>query len=388
MGKMKKQLLPSFFVLGLLLLMVGCQFFKKAVSAEPVEKISADTIRVYKDALDNLKVAQAKNSPFPDLMSLMGKISLTEDRTTTVPARVQGRIDSIYFASGERVSQGQVLATLFSPDFISAKEEYLQALRQQQAQSGGSKKKGGSFEADPSDFANLAQLSRKKLETMGLSPADIDGLASAPTNDSGKTLLVVRAPRSGVLIQKNAVLGNLVNTGDTLFMIGDLTKVWFSGDIYPEDLPKVKKNQEVYINVVGIDHELKGKVSFISPLVDPSTRSIKIRALIDNPKEALKADQYVQGNVVLEDKTALVVPTKAIVRTPEGLVAYKRVNSKTVEGKESGADFQRVPVQVGSEQNGKTAVISGLNDGEEIVIDGAWLLDAALNSTDLKAEGK
>ncbi|PWU19427.1 MAG: hypothetical protein C5B49_05795 [Bdellovibrio sp.] len=361
--------------------LISCSWFEKPENHDPVQKIDAKTIRVAKEALDNLKITKAENKDFPDLLSLMGKISVTEDRTTIVPARVAGRMEAIYFASGEHVNQGQILATMFSPDFIAAREEYLLSLKQaNQKESAG----------DPSDFANLAQMARKKLETMGLNSEDIGNLAGASADDSKKFLLNVRAPRSGVLIQKSAVLGNLQNLGDTLFIIGDLSKVWFSGDLYPEDLPKVYVGQKVFINAVGVNVPLYGKVSFISPLVDPNTRSIKIRASMENPNKALKMDEYVQGNVVLAEKTTLVVPTDAIVRTPEGPVMFKRVahlpktlvdpsDAKKLEIDES-MDFQLVTVSVGKEQSGMSSILTGLQAGDEVVSEGSWLLNSALNS--------
>jgi membrane fusion protein, copper/silver efflux system len=375
-----KKLTQPLLVL-LVLSLCSCNWVKKVQTHDPVERVDASTIRVYKEALENLKVGKANQEPFPDLLSLMGKISVTEDRTTIVPARVTGRIENIFFASGEHVNQGQILATMFSPDFIAAREEYLLSLKQ--ANSGS---------ADPSDFSNLAQMSRKKLETMGLNAVDIGALPNNSMSDPQKILLNVRAPRSGVLIQKSAVLGNLNNVGDTLFIIGDLSKVWFSGDIYPEDLPKVHVGQDVFINAVGVEKPLYGKVSFISPLVDPNTRSIKIRAAMENPNKALKMDEYVQGNVVLENKTELVVPTEAIVRTPEGPVIFKHIghipndvsldnlDAKKLENFVDSMDFKKVAVRVGNEQNGMTAIVTGVNAGDEIVSDGGWLLDAALNA--------
>jgi Cu(I)/Ag(I) efflux system membrane fusion protein len=338
---------------------------------EPVEKLGTDTVRIYKDALENLKMESAHIAPFPELLSLMGKVGVTEDRTTVVPARVAGRTESIFFASGEYVTTGKVLMSLFSPDYVAAKEEYLQAAHQ------ANEHPSALSHADPSDFANLALLARKKLETMGLSKEDIQGLREDTSKDA---LLTIRAPRSGVIMTKGAALGNLVNVGDTLFVIGDLSKVWFSGDLYPEDLPKVHKGQEVFINVVGVEKPIFGKVFFISPLVDPNTRSIKIRALMDNPGNSLKAEEYVQGNIILTKKDALLVPTTAIVRTPEGLVTYKRVTPNTAETNVASLDFKKVPVVVGAEQSGRSAISSGLSDGDIIVSDGAWLLDAALNS--------
>lgn len=374
-------LLPILWVASL----CSCSWFRKEPVRDPVQRVDATTIRVYKDALENIKISKTKTVPFPDLLSLMGKISVTEDRTTIVPARVSGRIESIFFASGEYVKRGQILATMFSADFIAAREEYLLSLKQAQSAGGPA--------ADSSDFANLAQMSKKKLETMGLSAADIAALPVTPVSDPKIALLNVRAPRDGVLIQKSAVLGNLQNVGDTLFIIGDLSKVWFSGDIYPEDLPKVRVGQDVFINAVGVEKPLYGKVSFISPLVDPNTRSIKIRAAMGNPNKALKMDEYVQGNVVLENKVAIVVPSDSIVRTADGPVIYKQVAHtpnenppEALEAKQLGTvfeslDFKKVSVKLGSEQAGMTAIADGLKEGDEVVSDGGWLLDAALNGS-------
>ena len=100
-------------------------------------------------------------------------------------------------------------------------------------------------------------------------------------------LTLNRAPRAGAVISKNAILGNAVNLGDALFMIADLHRVWFLGDMYPEDLIKVKKDQEVVIEGASPDQMLHGRVSFISPIVDPNSRTIKIRALMENPSLSL-----------------------------------------------------------------------------------------------------
>lgn len=376
-----------YFIAGFLTLCGGIyfgstsSFFKKVQTHEPVERIDDSSIRVYKDALDNIKISRISIMDFPDRLYLMGKVGITEDRTTVIPARVTGRIENIYFASGEMITKGQLLATLFSPDFVAAKEEFIQALKQ-------SKKPTGKGD----DFTDLARLARKKLEILGLSHSDIDAIASSSSDrgqdsDSDPTsksspFLNLRAPRSGFIIAKGAVLGNSVNIGDTLFTIGDMDKVWFTGDLYPEDLPKIHKNQEVVITVTGIDKQIYGKVSFISPMVDPTTRSIKIRALMDNPNGALKADMYVQGSVTLSQRKALLVPTPAIVRTPEGDVVFKRVNKSSVETDLNSIDFKKVPVQLSNEQNGMTAILKGLEDGDDVVTDGAWLLDNALVSSE------
>ena len=373
---MKPQLFLPAFTLSLLL--TSCHWFSKEEIKHPVEKRNESTLIVRKEALENLKISRVTMSDFPEKLYLMGKIGITEDRTTVIPSRVSGRIEAIYLASGESVTKGQVLASLFSPDFLSAKEEYLLSVRQ-------AKNKSGS--ADPSDFSNLAQMSRKKLLAMGLNNEDIDSLSAGGTEASDKAAeksehLRIRAPRDGVIIAKNAVIGNLVNVGDALFTIGDLSKVWFAGDIYPEDLSKIKKDQEVVIQVTGSQEAIYGKVSFISPIVDPISRSIKIRALMDNPKGLLKGDMYVQGSVTLRKSKTLLLPTNSIIRTPLGDSVFKKIQAQTSEGNLESIEFKKVMVQIGKDQEGLTAVTAGLVDGDEVVSEGAWLLDSVLNSSD------
>lgn len=350
----------------------GCR--TRTEAHEPVERVDDSTLRVYSGALKNLRFATASVMDFPDTLPIPGKISVTEDRTHIVPARVAGRIDSIFFASGEHVAAGKPLATLFSPDYIAAREEYLLSLRQSKSTRG---------KADPSDFASLTRMARKKLETMGLSPRDVDALKDDGPDESGKPpMLLVRAPQSGVIIAKSAVLGNLVNVGDTLFMIGDLSKVWFLGDVYPEDLPRVRKGQQVRLIVPGVEEPLTGTVSFISPIVDPTSRTIKVRSVVDNRDGVLRGDEYVQASLILNERKALLVPSPAVIRTPEGDMVFKRISPKSVESDVADLDFRRIPVKAGPERQGMIAIEAGLSDGDEVVSDGALLLDAALNSTE------
>ena len=363
-------------------LLSSCNWFKKDGHAAPVEKVDATVVRVYQDAMQNIKTDKAVMADFPDRLYITGKAAVTEDRTTVVPSRVTGRIETIYFASGEYVEKGKLLATIYSPDFVSAKEEYLQSLRRSKDSTG------------KAAFSDLAAMSRKKLLTMGLSQDDVEAIAKtsqekehSPAPEGGATvepdaLLNLRAPRSGYIIAKGAALGNTVNIGDTLFTIGDLRKVWFLGDVYPEDLPKIKKDQDVVIQVSGAKEPIFGKISFISPMVDPTTRSIKVRAIMDNPHGILKADMYVQGSVTLQKRKALLVPAAAIVHAADQDVVFKRVETKSAENSVLiSVDYKQIPVKVGEEQDGMVPVQEGLNEGEEIVTDGAWLLDNVLEGS-------
>jgi Cu(I)/Ag(I) efflux system membrane fusion protein len=323
-----------------------------------VERISDDSLRLSEDAVKNLKVERVVRGEFPEQLLVMGKISVPEDRVAVVPARVAGRTDSVYVTSGEVVAAGQPLASIFSADFSIAREEYLQAYRQQST-------------GTDSESWHLFELSKRKLAALGVSPVDIAKWETAAADEHRVENLIVRAPRAGAVLGKNAIIGNIVNVGDTLFMIGDLNKVWFAGDLYPEDLPKVHKDQEVIIDPGNGTPSLHGKVSFISPVIDPSSRTIKIRALIENPHSQLRADMYVQGSVVLRKQVALLASKNILVRAKNSIFCFKRM---------AGNVFKKIVVNVAAENSDTIAVSDGLSEGDEVVTEGGLLLDGALNS--------
>lgn len=340
---------------------------------EPVQVISPTQLQISQDAMSNLKISMVQTSDFPEILPIMGKVSPTEDRTTVVPARTAGRIETIMIASGETVTMGQPLATIFSPDYIAAREEYLQSVRQD--------KNGDQKSGSAQDFKNLARLAYKKLESLGLTKKDIDSLTTAASNVDSTVAgnLMVRATRSGAVITKNAIVGNQVNQGDALFMIADLHEVWFLGDLYPEDLQKVKKDQEVIVEATA-GQQLHGKVSFISPVVDPNSRTVKIRALIDNPNLSLRSDMYLQGGLIMNHQKAIMIPSQAILNEESQHFVFKVSAQKNVEGKAPGVEVLKVKVAIAGELSGLTAITSGLNDGDQIVSDGALLLNAALSN--------
>ncbi len=336
---------------------------KKKITVEPmVQKVSEDTLKLTDEAIKNIKLEKVFKGDFPEKLSLMGKISVPEDRTIVVQARISGRTDKVFVASGEVVAPGQPLASIFSADFAIAREEYLEALKDVQKS------------PNDEEAKHLFELSKRKLDALGVSTVDASKWTenSGKINELGGDNMIVRAPRGGALLSKTSAIGSLVNVGDPLFTIGDLSKVWFAGDIYPEDLNKVHKNQEVVIAANNDSVMLHGKVSFISPVIDPTSRTIKIRALMDNPGSQLRADMYVQGSIVLSTRIALVAPKNALVRLGDTVFCFKRI---------PGNQFKKVFVKAESESGDKISVSDGLVDGDEVVSEGGLLLNAALSDS-------
>jgi RND family efflux transporter MFP subunit len=346
----------KFGILLLSLSIISCTKKAEVVEVLPVKKISNDQVQLTKEAIKNLKIVTAEVSDFPEQLHIMGRITVAEERVSMVPARIYGRIDAVMVASGEEVNRGQPLATIFSSDLIVAREEYLQSVKQyNKTQS----------ETD----LNMVNLSRKKFESMGIQRSDVDNIKE--TTGSSPTMFTIRSPRHGAILKKDIVVGSIVNPGDPMFTVGDLGKVWFAGDLYPEDLAKVHKDQEIAIDIEGMEHHATGKISFISPIVDPTTRTVKLRAVIDNPGGVLRSDMYVRGDITLSKKLALQVPKQAVIVMSDVGFCFKQTKEDV---------FQRVEVKIGEEKNGKVTILSGLSPNDKIVSEGTLLMNAALNN--------
>jgi Cu(I)/Ag(I) efflux system membrane fusion protein len=327
----------------------------KPAEAAPEEAavtvVDKSTLQLSDSAAADLETAKASTQDFAETLPMNGNISVVENHVSVVSCRVTGRVDSVLKVTGETVKAGEPLALVYSPDYLSAREEYLQ-VQKEDIQPG-------------SDLAGFADLARKKLETMGLSADDIAHLAE--TSDDH---LVVRAAKDGVLTSVNTVVGNMQNPGDTLFTTANLDKVWFAGDLYIEDLPKAHNGQKILITAEGQDQPLSGTLSFISPVIDANARTVKVRAIIDNPSHVLRAAMFVQGALVLADKPALVVPEAAVLT----------LNDKTYCFKEVGKNrFAEVPVTVSRQDDNLASISTGLSSGDEVVSRDLATLDRALD---------
>jgi Cu(I)/Ag(I) efflux system membrane fusion protein len=321
-----------------------------------VRVVSKDTLRVSDATLADMGTIKAAAADFPETLEIQGNISVVENLLTVVPSRVgNARVDEVLKVTGETVSAGEPLALLYSPDYISAREEYLQIQLQQSMGNA----EGGA------DLQGFAEVARKKLEMMGLSEQDIANLSK--TGDR----MVVRALRDGVITSVNTMVGNIQNLGDTLFTTANLDKVWYSGDLYIQDLTKVHKGQTITINAEGLDRPLRGSIFFISPVVDANVRTVKVRAMIDNPGHILRAAMFVQGTLVLHDDTALVVPKEAILMLNDKTYCFKSVGQNR---------FQEVEVTVRNQGEDKVGIVKGLAPGDVIVATDPATLDHALDA--------
>jgi multidrug efflux pump subunit AcrA (membrane-fusion protein) len=221
----------------------------------------------------------------------VGRVDYDESAVADVNAKISGWIERLHVATtGQRVRQGQPLLEIYSPELVSAQEEYLIALRARDELAKASDRDAAS------NAAALAVAARRRLQLWDITEAQIDALERSGV--VRKTLDLV-APSSGYVVEKSALLGKRVQTGENLFRIADMRRVWILTDVYESDLAFVRVGLPARIELAYLPGQtITGQVSYVYPYLQESTRTVQLRIVADNPDLELKPGMY--ANVVLQ----------------------------------------------------------------------------------------
>lgn len=327
-----------------------------------------------------------------------GKILVTENRMANIGPVHEGRIVNLYAGQGSVVRKGQKLADLESADIDQAEADYLKALADYEnagrtsaaevkfAQATYDRTKmlyektitaGKNLQQAEHDLevAKAAAASsvtgarvavsnaRRHLLILGLKNSDIDALA---TKSNLASVFSLTAPISGIVVERTATIGATVGSDANLFKIIDLSSVWIDANVFEKDLERVRRGQEVKVTVPAFPGvTFSGRVILISSVVDPDTRSVKVRTEVPNPDGRLKPDMFANVEIITDShRTAISIPQAAVLDD----------GGKKIVFVQTGNGYEKRVVTTGIQSNDRVEILDGLQAGDKVVVKGNYLL--------------
>jgi RND family efflux transporter MFP subunit len=334
------------------------------VYEDEAEQKGVGTIAVEPNILQSMGVrtGNVELRPLARVIRAVGKVIYDERRLTQVNTKVDGWVERLYVkATGDRLSKGQPLLSIYSPELVSAQEEYLLALKNLKT-SGKSP-----FPELAAGARRLAAASRRRLQYWDITPAQISILAKT---GKVKKHLTLTSPVQGIVIRRMVTEGQFVQAGMPLLEVADLSTVWVEADIYGYELPWVKVGQKANMTLDDIPGKtFPGQVGYVYPYLQGSTRTAKVRLVFPNPGLKLKPEMFAQVHIESPlPHPVVAVPTEAVLDTGEKQHVFLALGKGRFEPRE---------VKLGVEgSDGWRQVLSGLKGGEEVVTSAQFLLDS------------
>jgi membrane fusion protein, heavy metal efflux system len=347
---------------------------KEAVLQEP-EDVNSITIRP--ELAQRITVGQPTMVDLADKLQVPSQVEVDEERLVSIGSYVTGRIVDLYVTLGQSVEAGAPLARISSPELTQAQLAYLRASSRTVLAQKAAERAHHLLSADVIAIAEVErreselEVSRAELEAAKdqLRLLGVDSAALKDLISKGNILpsVAIKASKSGIVIGRNVIIGQVVQPSDLLFRVADLSSVWVVGDV-PEQIARdVQVGQHVEIHVPALgDINFDGLIIFVADTVNPLTRTVMVRTAVENPRRKLKPDMLATLHVTDNPHKSLVVPETAVVR---------EANKDYVFLAKGDNRFLRVPVELGPEVADMRPVLKGLTPEQNIVVDGAFHLD-------------
>lgn len=319
------------------------------VSLSPTQRVMA-----------NVATVEVKQESLNKEINAVGIVQYDQSRQAKVTAWIAGRIDKLHVnAVGAYVGKNRPVAEVYSPDLLASQQEYLLAVKSRD------QLKNSPILSISQNGDGLVQSAKQRLMLFGVKEGQITALERA---GKPNIRLPIYTPLSGVVIEKMVQQGQYVNTGDVLFNIADLSRVWVEIEVYENEFPNIHIGQQVEIRSQSFPGKpFTGRVSFIYPFLDPKTRTVKARVEMANPGMRLKPDMFVNAVIKIPLGKAIVVPVTAVMDTGKRQVIW-------VES--SPGMFEPRDVQVGQKTDDKAQILSGLKPGDKVAVSGGYLIDS------------
>jgi Cu(I)/Ag(I) efflux system membrane fusion protein len=307
--------------------------------------------------------------PFTSTLRTVGIVEIDETRVAHVQTKFEGWIENLHVDFvGKPVTAGQPLFSVYSPELVAAQEEYVLALKSAEGD------REGPMAAEIDRWSrSLVDAARRRLARWDIPAVEIERLERERTP---RRALTINSPVSGIVLKKTAVRGMNVEPGMDMFTIADFSRVWVQADVYERDMPYVRVGQSARLSLEALPgRTLHGRVEFISPTVDETTRTVKVRLEFENRRGLLKPGMYTTAELTLDMGRGLALPEEALIDTGQQKIVFVA---------RGGGRFEPREVQLGSKVDSFYQVLSGLAAGEEVATSAQFLLDS---ESRLKAAG-
>lgn len=338
-----------------------------AMKAAPVSSSAAEASPVMLTATEARRIgvtyATASLGTLSKEVRTVGQVTFDETRVRSIALKIDGFVERLFVNStGQAIAAGQPLLTIYSPMLVTAQEELLLAKRLQSDVSAAS----GDTRRGADDLLSSA---RRRLAYWDIPASEISEIEES--GEVRKTL-TIRAPVGGYVLEKNVLAGQKVMAGEGLYRVADLSTLWVEGEVFEQDLSTVHVGGTVQAEFVALPLEYRtGRISYISPTLNPETRTVRVRVVLSNPSLRLKPGMYATIRIAGRERAnVLTVPRSSVLSTGERSIVFVR-----------GGDGQLMPreVALGSTNDDRIEIVRGLSAGETVVASATFLVDAESN---------
>lgn len=320
--------------------------------------LTADQLRTFGVTFGTADVREMTN-----VVRAAGNVTVDETRVVQVVPRVSGFVERLYVnVTGQLVRRGDPLLELYSPELLAAQQELLLAASLER-NVGTSAVPG-----IPDDATDLVAAARRRFQLWGVSDRQVDEVLR--TGRTRRTLTLY-APASGVITERKVMQGQAVTAGEKLFTISDLSRVWVEADLRGADAGAVRIGSAAIIDITGLPgRDITGRVEYVYPTLQMDSRTTRARITVGNANGLLRPGMFATVRLTTPSRTALTVPTSALVRTGKRAMLFVDLGNGTLRSQD---------VELGAEAGDYTEVLAGVEPGQRVVTSAQFLLDSESN---------
>jgi cobalt-zinc-cadmium efflux system membrane fusion protein len=362
--------------------LTGCS--GKADEARPAARADLGNVRLSDAQRGHIQIREVQSAVFHRTIETSGVVDFDNDQATSVLAPFSGPVSRLLVSLGQQVKKGDALAAVDSPDFAAAISAYQKALATARtnrkladldqdllAHNGVAQREAAQAETDAANAEADRDAALQELVSLQVPAETIQSIQSG--RKVARVEGMIRAPVAGTVVERLVTPGQLLEAGATsCFTVADLSRVWVMAQVFGADLAAVSVGDAVEVNSGIGSKSFSGKVDNIAALVDPDTRAVAVRVVVDNPGDLLKKQMYVRVRLkTRQESRGLLIPVSAILRDDENLPFVYQL--------QADGSLARRHVTLGSRTGDAYDIAEGLSAADKIVVDGALFLQFMQN---------